>query len=140
MIEEAYVSFETAKLLKEKGFDEHCSHCYCNDWLSKDINLENIPINHYGIGALSNTSLTSYNGVHWEYISAPTQAMAMAWLRKRKNIDIFPWLINKDFEGNLTYSVSIYNHGCEMDIPRFYDENYENLIEEALKYTLKNMI
>ena len=30
MIQEDYVSFETAKLLKEKSFDESC-HAYYND-------------------------------------------------------------------------------------------------------------
>ena len=28
MIEEYYVSFELAKMLKEKGLDEYCSHFY----------------------------------------------------------------------------------------------------------------
>ena len=34
MIKEAYVSFEVAKLLKEKGFDTHCDrgwNIYCYD-------------------------------------------------------------------------------------------------------------
>ena len=30
MITEDYVSFETAKLLKEKGFDEPCQYFYDN--------------------------------------------------------------------------------------------------------------
>lgn len=35
MIKEEYVSFETAKLLKDKGFDEICSHFYRFD--SKEL-------------------------------------------------------------------------------------------------------
>ena len=36
MITEDYVSFETAKLLKEKGFDEPCVYVYRHDG-SEDI-------------------------------------------------------------------------------------------------------
>ena len=31
MVKEQYVSFETAKLAKEKGFNEHCNHYYDSD-------------------------------------------------------------------------------------------------------------
>ena len=68
---EDYVSFEVAKLLKEKGFDSHYSthfyknnklECYIEDrkkyWLQKD-----------------------------EY-AAPTLYMAQKWLRETKNIHI----------------------------------------------------
>lgn len=34
MIEEAYVSFETAKLLKEKGFDENCLYIFHKGYVS----------------------------------------------------------------------------------------------------------
>ena len=38
MITEDYVSFKTAKLLKEKGFDEECWYWYEEDGYFKDSN------------------------------------------------------------------------------------------------------
>ena len=124
MVQEAYVSYEVAKLLKEKGFNESVRTFYTSDGKFEYCAFE---LNH---------NLDIGSG----FTSAPTHQMAMAWLREEKNIDIFPWLYHKDFEGNLTYSVSVYDHGCEIMIPRFYDEKYENIIEAALKYALDNLL
>ena len=132
MINEAYVSFEVAKLLKEKGFDEPCFSFY--QWYESGVTLFKGYLPEYS------NSCSRHNNKSCDIISRPMQAMAMAWLREEKNIDIFPWLYYKDFEGKLTYSVSIYDHGCEITIPGFYDEKYENIIEEALRYTLENLI
>lgn len=131
MIQEAYVSYKVAKLLKEKGFDEDCSY----EWGVPDIDggyvLQKWLIHN---GQIKNSDLID------EAYAAPTHQMAMAWLREEKDIDIFPWLYHKDFEGRLTYSVSIYDHGCEIMIPRFYDEKCENVVESALEYALENLI
>lgn len=63
MITEDYVSFETAKLLKAKGFNEYCEKSY---------SLE---------GKL-------YSNFPDNCILAPTLQMAMKWLRDVHNIDI----------------------------------------------------
>ena len=71
MIKERYCSFEVAKLLKEKGFDETCYACY--EYFS--------------------SSVTMYSGWPFEYkgevvnnskdrIKCPTHQMAMDWLRE----------------------------------------------------------
>lgn len=70
---EDYVSFEVAKLLKEKGFD----------WL----------VNHYynKFGNFNNTYGTweNYSDLVGELmISAPTLCMAQKWLREKKEIHI----------------------------------------------------
>ena len=70
MITEDYVSFETAKLLKEKGFDERCFSFYWSDG-SLDANSHDKKTN------LRNS--TSSNPV------APTLQMAMKWLREVTN-------------------------------------------------------
>ena len=69
MITEDYVSFEIAKLLKEKGFDEYCGY-YDKTGEYWDYKT----FNHKGD----------------EYISAPTLQMAMKWLRKVHNLSIEP--------------------------------------------------
>ena len=63
MITEDYVSFETAKLLKEKGFDDFTCHSYY--YKNGDIEEE-----------------TRYEGD----FGRPTLQMAMKWLRKEHGL------------------------------------------------------
>ena len=60
MITEDYVSFEIAKLLKEKGFDWPCEHVCC-------------------LGGVKNM---------YKAIECPTLQMAMKWLRESHNLQI----------------------------------------------------
>lgn len=73
MITEDYVSFEVAKLLKDKGFNEECWEYYDNNKNFKSFriircNYDNIPYKD-------------------AYI-APTHQMAMKWLREGSAIEI----------------------------------------------------
>lgn len=129
MIQEQYVSFKTAKLLKEKGFDIPCCFNYRSAYpntpkpfyhkLPKDFNSE------------------EYKGLKSEWFSAPTQQMAMRWLRENYNI-----LIYINFNGDI-------NHYCWAMIdltsgnPKPYEclaMTYEEAAEEAIKYCLENLI
>ena len=81
IMKEAYVSFEVAKLLKEKGFKEVC-HRYYNAQFDE-------------IRTVSDTFITDFNDNDFMKriamegaISIPTHQMAMAWLREKKNIEI----------------------------------------------------
>ena len=72
MIEESFVSFETAKLLKEAGFDVPCTSQYSE----KGVQWEAFhPEN--------------FNDDDWGY-SCPTQALAARWLREEHGIHVFP--------------------------------------------------
>lgn len=68
MIKEAYVSFEVAKLLKEKGFDER-------SFASYDLKSQL----QEGYGYWNKTPI---------WYAAPTHQMAMKWLREVHKIDI----------------------------------------------------
>lgn len=75
MITEDYVSYEVAKLLKEKGFDLLTDKVYDNQ-----------------------NKLDYQNVICWQekrlpYISAPTHQMAMKWLREvhKVHISIYPF-------------------------------------------------
>ena len=72
-MEEQLISFETAKLAKEKGFDWICRVFY-EDW---DNNELHEPI-----------SPSDFNNEHvWEKtISAPTQSLLQKWLREVHDI------------------------------------------------------
>ena len=72
-ISEDYISFEIAKLLKEKGFDWECISYYVDD------EPEDVKYSFCG----------KTNSI-WESrcCSAPTLQMAMKWLREEYNIYI----------------------------------------------------
>lgn len=116
MITEDYVSFETAKLLKEKGFNEGCSTTYTPNGFFHTHNYRPL------LGD----------------IFAPTLQMAMKWLREVHNIDIFPWKIGKG-----VYSCAIFNSNTSQDLSSdndFPSEKYEEAAEAAIKYCLENLI
>ena len=129
MIEEQYVSFETAKLLKEKGFDEECIANYI-----VDVSIPHkASINVYGLKH-NNTDYLTYSDIR--FICAPTQQMTLRWLREMHNIPI-----------NVLYSriyVHHYKFTCvtkkhEIGDAHRYD-TYEQACEAAILYCLKNLI
>ena len=125
MITEDYVSFETAKLLKEKG--------YCNE--SIVFYKENGELIHYNV-PLNNKGISDTLGVFYE---APTLQMAMKWLREVHNIAIV--LTPSMFWGK--YNVTIYKRNNEY--PFGFNEDslissYEEASEAAIKYCLENLI
>lgn len=76
-IEPCYVTFEQAKWLKEKGFDEECTHAYC-----QSVNL-NKPIEHCF------PRINQYRPNVKEEWLAPEQHVAIEWLRVNHNIDLY---------------------------------------------------
>ena len=76
IIKEAYVSFEVAKLLKEKGFDWDIRQYYALDSKTNVWELE------------YDDNQGNYNIYGENLISAPTQQMACRWLREVHKIDI----------------------------------------------------
>ena len=124
-ITEDYVSFEIAKLLKEKGFDEPCYTCYLNKEVS-----------HYDY--LS----TNFELID-DVISAPTLQMAMKWLREVHNIHIVlhPYT---DMEGhNWSFIFDKFTYGCWQELAIYITDSwntYEDACEAAIKYCLENLI
>ena len=132
MITEDYVSFETAKLLKEKGFDEGCRAFYVK---SKECRIELFPVERSH----------NYNDNVYPRTSAPTLQMAMKWLREVHNLFIFisTWLKHKN--GTVQYYYEIRNLNDEdfetianYTIAEF--DSYEKICEAAIKYCLENLI
>ena len=129
MITEDYVSFEIAKLLKEKGFNEPCIATYHS--VTKNFEVEEV-----------------YQDwtTRWKaYISAPTLQMAMKWLREVHNISIE---VVYDCSNDKTETISWWfanikhiNPGSskENDCLTAYD-SYEEACEAAIKYCLQNLI
>lgn len=122
-ITEDYVSFETAVLLKEKGFDELCFALY---------NPEEELI-QCGV-KLSNTQVGRVPGSY----SAPTHQMVLKWLR-----EVHDWAISIEFQVDCpTWKWRIYCiHSTKDRHTNFKHYNsYEEAVEAAIKYTLENLI
>jgi len=130
MITEDYVSFETAKLLKEKGFDED---------IARVVNEEG-EIDYLG----SFQPSLAYLNHTW--YRCPTIQMAMKWLRDVHNLiisfkfTIHGWIcdITKIFRDSNGFIVNI-NHGIDDDAFTYYDE-CEKACDIAIKYCLENLI
>lgn len=131
MITEDYVSFETAKLLKEKGFDEPCECFY--DTENNDVSIVN---------GWMNVSNSELKGKEFVRYSAPTLQMAMKWLREVYNIfiaiNMIPDTIQKPYFFKPYVEGKIYNFPLDYSV-EFYT-TYEEACEAAIKYCLEKLI
>ena len=132
MITEDYVGFETAKLMKEKGFNEPCwNYYYKSNNKSK--------FDHY-FRTVKNNEWTA------DRISAPTLQMAMKWLREVHHYYIQIMLDSWACGGHMGYYVVIQktNSDFEMMLQDAVDEVFyetcEQACEAAIKYCLENLI
>ena len=136
MIKEAYVSFEVAKLLKEKGFNEYCLKNY---W-SSDKEL------HDWKWELSYNRNSDGNS-NTKDCSAPTHQMAMAWLREIHNIfiniDVIPYTTVTIEQRYYFYKIyrnrRLINFSPQIEDIQFYNTP-EEAVEASLKYVLENLI
>jgi hypothetical protein len=137
MTQEAYCSFEVAKLLKGKGF-------------LQDVNLRMIQnLSYYdNIGLCHNLS-KYYDSLiqdKIDFVIAPTHQMACAWLRER-NIGIVPEIHTTQDPKNYYWSACIFYLNKPWDILHYVSEpsknvidGYNGVIEQALKYSLEKLI
>jgi len=119
-ITEDYVSFEVAKLLKEKGFDERCYKKYNSN------------------GDLFDSTEFTYGP------KAPTIQMAMKWLREIYDLHIiaYPWRANKE-ERATHWCCQVYKSFNLLGYEKYTNEtpkSYEEACEAAIKYSLENLI
>ena len=135
MIKEAYVSFETAKHLKEKGFDWDCT----SHFDSNHIECPNTPMN--------------FNSTKY-WVSRPTHQMACAWLREKHLIHVYAEhkAFFQEKPKKLYYhwvpSIKTLPH-CPINKSGFpkdtiyvetYCDTYEEAVEAAIKYCLENLV
>lgn len=130
MITEDYVSFETAKLLKEKGFDED---------IARVVN-EECEIDYLG------SFQPSLAYLHHTWYRCPTLQLAMKWLREVHKIHV-----------SVEMGFDVDNHQYFFFVPsicKFSSKTgeyqtpfgekefdfYEEACEAAIKYCLENLI
>ena len=84
MIEEQFVSFDTAKLLKEAGFREHCRCMYFPEKKGGYKICQNL-IGDYDV----TNDVTYEKNLHVDCYLAPTQALAARWLRDVHHLNVY---------------------------------------------------
>ncbi len=121
-MEEIVITFETAKLAREKNFPQHVRG---NRWYSKD-------------GTLTDRAF----GV---FFSAPSQAMIQKWLRDKHKLDVYVEPYNKD--GYLRWSscirsISRTTNGVFLPMLQFLyvDDTYEDALEVGIKKALNLIV
>lgn len=120
---EDYVSFETAKLLKEKGFNWNTDKQFNSDKIVGDYNI------------------TDRSRYPERYLDAPTLQMVMKWLRENYCLYIDIELLSGPSFSWYIWFMNDPKHmmGCSEDIRHYYDA-YEEACEAAIKYCLENLI
>ena len=130
-IKEDYVSFEIAKLLKEKGFDEGCS--FVVNTISKGVMPVSWP-----------TTNSDIEDEEANLIALPTLQMTMKWFREIHNIGIFPSTYThiSDRKTIHSYGTAIINLKTYELMTDSYlsNDTYEGAVEDAIKYCLENLI
>lgn len=132
MICEDYVSFEIAKLLKKKGFDEPCEYFY-------EISPED------GILRICGTDCHDNTRYDFEF-SRPTLQMVMKWLREIYKLEVRStydydkdsWWgsINPMYE-ETDKNTDIYQKALRFD---YQGKSYEEACEAVIEYCLENLI
>ena len=144
MITEDYVSFETAKLMKEKGFDAEChSHYYPVHYPDGSIQYHK-----YNRTAIKKNKtwydIYSLKNLPKDHYLAPTLQMAMKWLREVHNRHIsieHSYVLNR-----YKFYITKYNPNNISDLNNtlysadYYFSSYEEACEAAIKYCLENLI
>lgn len=127
MIKEQFVSFETAKLLKEAGFNEQCRYNYDN------------------VGGFRWFKIGEPTPKGW--VPCPTQALAARWLREVHGLNISACFIyDKSMESgkgwfymredtNQNESNSVY---CSIENYKSFEEAFEVGLKETLQLIIKN--
>ena len=130
---EDYVSFETAKLLKEKGFNERLFTFYITDEAKKE--------GYFQLMAFTDDNIDNNHSDHC-YL-APTLQMAMKWLREAHNLVIQIEFIDFLEHGEVWLYSVIERKTIKQLTGRdedFTEHSYEQACETAIKYCLENLI
>jgi len=134
MITEDYVSLETSKLLKEKGFNEQTDYIFCyyeedNAWCFEKLLTEDVFREE-------------------KMLHCPSLAMTMKWLREVHKLfieievhsfstkPVFKWFVSNG-DWRTTNMNALYNTpNCVIIDDSAYHINYEEAVENAIKYCL----
>lgn len=131
-LQEEIVTYEVAKLAKEKGFDvptDRYYHIY-DDVIEAQNSLE----------MTGNGCADFYNSLNRSRCAAPTQSLLQRWLREEKGVIIELKYSDITEDWRPFWSWCIYNNlGFALEIGD-NSSTYELTLEDALKYALEHLV
>jgi len=139
-IKEAVVSFETAKLAKEKGFTDLVGNFMDKNYYNYkgELNGDSTELIKYFIKLRNSNLSIEETGAHnpFDHIAAPTPTILQDWLRNTKGIIIYVFPIVVQFD-EVKYFWSIINKKGEIlkeSLLGFieWDDAFEEGIKESL--------
>lgn len=139
---EEIAGFETAKLAKEKGFNEYCTAVYQQDETLRFISYWE-GANEEQEGVIKNDAIHDIYGD--QICTAPTQSLLQTWLRRYHHIHLLVEL-DQTMEPKFCFSVyqykigqSVYKNllGLAPYSELFY--TYEKAIEDGLLWALSSI-
>lgn len=137
MITEDYIrQFETAKLLKEKGFDEEIESLITPTGKIYFLDENSVERSHHK--TICNSKINTYSND----VSCPTLQMAMKWLREmcKCYIHIVPFYPHGTYSEPPKWLVAIDANYVPYPTMKNNFETYEEAAEAAIKYSLENLI
>ena len=128
-----YITFEQAKLLKEKGFDETCNAYFD---LDKKITL----FNDKDFNRSKNSDMYPY--IFGE-ITLPEQWQVIEWLRVNHNIEVFVTPLFSETRFNISYQNRKYDANIIINGKYLFKKQFKSPQEAysaAFSYILKEVI
>lgn len=128
-MEDQIVSFETAKLAKEKGFDEFLPTYYTHVKADPSVQIDDKWFRN------SQFPETSYR-----LCSAPTQSLLQRWLRDKYKLHVFVM----PYDDKELQQLLFENKLVDKDFNEFssfnFTHTYEECLEEALQLSLNELL
>lgn len=144
-MQEQLISFETAKLAKEKRFDCKCLAGYKSNGELRECYIDDLEDIFNSIYPISNSDIKDAVNKEWIFYDGcicPTQSLLQKWLREKHNIFITIEIDATSYP-KFTYSILKYTEllwetGLELGVNnlslyRTYEEALEEGLQEALK-------
>lgn len=144
VMKEELVTFETAKLAKEKGFDVPQNMWWYNRFGVEcgrtDVDEDGNHL-YYGSGTYVSEPKRNVSKEYYEKqtsisFQAPTQSLLQKWLREKHNIEVFvnPY---KDYFADVNdpvmYKYCVWNNSIGAEFSEIYEEALETGLQRALK-------
>jgi hypothetical protein len=118
------ISFETAKLAKEKGFNIPTETC----WIETTSSLFKSPFHTI-------RNKVGYITEGCDYINEPTQSLLQKWFREEHKIDI--WVLYNDNRAAYPYFWELNSKNGEYKYSKKGFKTYEEALEQGLIEALK---
>ena len=142
---ETYVSLETAKLLKQVGFDWEVDTSYVRDYGDMDDDAEYIPLDTFWFGEMGTKNWnreelsTVQYGKHQGLLtraSAPSLTVAQKWLREVKGIEVNVLCVY--IKHIKKYSYDVFTNEYEHELINEGFDTYEEALEAGIQTCLSD--